>query len=312
MKRYDVLAIGELNVDMILTGLKTLPELGREIIAENCSLVLGSSTAICASGIAKLGLKTGFVSKVGRDMYGEIALEGLRKNGVDTENVRIDDNIKTGITIALNVNRDRALVTYMGSIDAMTVDDIDFELLHHTRHIHVGSFFLQHRLRPGLPKLFRVARELGVTTSLDCSWDETMNWDYGIHEVLKYTDIFFPNEGEALNITREDTVEKALEKLSQHARIVVIKLGPRGAIGKWGDLVVSQGTFDEMKPIDTTGAGDSFNAGFIYGFIKGFDFEKCMLYGNACGSISVTRIGGATACATLEEVNELISKGRLS
>ena len=194
----------------------------------------------------------------------------------------------------------------MGSIDALAFEDIDIELIRQAKHIHVGSFFLQHKLRPGLPKLFKIARDMGVTTSLDCSWDDTMNWDYGLLEVLKNTDIFFPNEGEALNITGEKTVEAAIEALSKYAKIVIVKLGPKGAIGKWDGEIIEQGTFDELKPIDTTGAGDSFNAGFIYGFVNGFDFKKCMTYGNACGSISVTRIGGATACATLKEVEELV------
>jgi len=307
MKKYDVLAIGELNVDMILTGLKSMPILGREIIAQSCSVVLGSSTAICASGVARLGLKTGFVGKIGNDRFGDVVMQSLVKNGIDVSKVVVDNSINTGITIALNKDKDRALVTYMGSIDALKFEDIDVELVKNARHIHVGSYFLQNNLRPKITKLFEIAQENGVTTSLDAGWDDTLDWNYGIFDALKHTDIFLPNEGEALNITKEDTVEKAVLVLAKYAKKVVIKCGTKGAIGKSGDLTINQGTFD-LKPIDTTGAGDSFNAGFIYGFLKGYDFEKSITIGNACGAISVTRIGGASSCATLQEVEELIKK----
>lgn len=308
MKKYDVLAIGELNVDMILTGLKSLPVIGREIIAQNCSLVLGSSTAICASGIARLGLKTGFRGKVGRDRFGDVVMESLAGNSIDTSNIIVDDSINTGVTVSLSMDKDRALVTYMGSIEAFGPEDVDVSLLNNVRHIHVGSFFLQHRLRPGLAKLFAAAGEKGVTTSLDAGWDDTANWDYGIFDVLRFTDIFFPNEGEALNITKKKDVKEAVDLLAQYAKTVVVKCGSKGAIGKRGNELLEAPTFSHLKPIDTTGAGDSFNAGFIYGFLNGFDFKECMTYGNACGSISVTRVGGASACATLDEVERLIKE----
>jgi sugar/nucleoside kinase (ribokinase family) len=306
MKKFDVLAIGELNVDLIVTGLKSMPVLGREIIVDGCSLTLGSSTAICACGIAKLGMKTGFHGKVGCDKFGDVVLESLKKYKIDTDSIIIDNQINTGITISLSMAKDRALVTYLGAIEELSFDDIDLNLIKNTRHIHVGSYFLQNRLREGLSKLFAFAREYGVTTSLDSGWDDTGNWDYGIHEVLKHTDIFLPNEVEALNITKAKNISEAINILSNYAKIVAVKCGPKGVVGKQGDLILEEVTFD-FEPVDTTGAGDSFNAGFIYGFLNGFGLEKCMKYGNACGSISVTRVGGASACASLDEVQKLVN-----
>ncbi len=310
MKKYDVLAIGELNVDLIMTGMKSMPVVGREIIAEGFDTVMGSSTAICACGISRLGLKTGFVGKTGRDSFGEVARKGLESYGISLDNVIIDDRIKTGVTVSLSTEKDRALITYLGSIDSMTLEDIDYSLLDQTRHIHIGSFFLQSRLRPGIARLFSEAGKRGVTTSLDAGWDDTMNWDYGIFDVLAFTDIFFPNETEALNITKKENTEDALNMLAEHCKTVVVKCGPKGAVAQKGSTLVRKGTYD-LKPVDTTGAGDSFNAGFIYGFIQGMELEECMNYGNACGSISVTRIGGAASCATLDEVRRLIKNGTL-
>lgn len=310
MKKFDVLAIGELNVDLIMTGMKSMPVAGREIIAEGFDAVMGSSTAICACGIARLGLKTGFVGKTGRDGFGEVVQKGLKDYGISLDHVITDDKIRTGITISLSTAKDRALITYLGSIDSLTLGDIDFSLLDQTRHIHIGSFFLQSRLRPGIAELFSEAKKRGVTTSLDAGWDDTMNWDYGIFEVLGYTDIFFPNETEALNITKKENTQDALDMLAKYCSTAVVKCGPRGAIAKRGGSMVRKGTYD-LKPIDTTGAGDSFNAGFIYAFINGMSLEECMDYGNACGSISVTRIGGAAACADLDEVKRLIKNNTL-
>ena len=310
MKKFDVLAIGELNVDLIMTGMKSMPVIGREVIADNFSVAMGSSTAICACGISRLGLKTGFIGKTGMDSFGEVVHNSLKDYGISLDHVIADEKINTGVTISLSTEKDRAMITYLGSIDSLTLEDIDLSLLEQTRHIHIGSFFLQSKLRPGIAKLYAEAQKRGVTTSLDAGWDESMNWDYGIFEVLWHTDIFFPNETEALNITKKENVEDALSVLSEYCTTVVVKCGPRGAVAKSGSTMVKKGTYD-LKPIDTTGAGDSFNAGFIYAFVCGRKLEECMDYGNACGSISVTRIGGAAACATIDEVENLIKSGKL-
>ncbi|MDF2986222.1 MAG: putative carbohydrate kinase [Eubacterium sp.] len=308
MKEFDLLSIGELNVDLILSGLQNMPVVGKEIIADDCSIVLGSSTAICSCGAAKLGLKTGFIGKLGNDSFSEIILKSLAGYGINLEHIIVDEGIKTGITVSLSTKKDRALVTYLGSIDTLSIDDFDLELINKAKHIHVGSYFLQSKLRKGLPKLFSYARERGITTSLDSGWDETENWDYGIFEVLKQTDIFFPNEVEALNITKANSVEEAIDILSKYCGTAVVKLGPKGAVAKRGDSIVSRRPYD-VVPVDTTGAGDSFNAGFIFGFINRFDLSDCINYGNACGSISVTNKGGASACASIDQVVAMINRG---
>lgn len=312
MKSYDILAIGELNVDLILTGMSSLPQPGRELIAETCTLTMGSSTAICAAGMAGLGLKTAFFGKVGADDYGRLAADSLTGFGVDLRHLVVDEAIQTGITVSMSSkdNRDRALVTYLGAIDALRADEVPVELLAETRHIHVGSFFLQSALRPGLAKLFRTARQMGVTTSLDAGWDDTGNWDYGLRDVLEETDVFLPNESEATAITGLTDVEAAAHKLSQSCRICTVKCGGDGAIAaSAGQLYRAKAYSTPVR--DTTGAGDSFNAGFLYGFLAGKSIEEALCYGNACGSLSVARIGGASACPKLSEAERVIQTGRV-
>lgn len=308
MKPFDVTAIGELNADLVLSGLQSLPEAGREISVPNCSLTLGSSTAICAAGIARLGLRTAFLGKMGDDLFGETIWRELEKYGIDLSHVRMEPSLQTGLTVSLSTSRDRALVTYMGSIDSLHPADADPAVLDYTRHIHVGSYFLQKNLRSGLPALFSTAHTKGVTTSLDAGWDDTEQWDSGIRETLRQTDLFFPNEEEAMRITgKHDTGEAAME-LSKWCGTAVVKLGSHGATAARRGETFHCEAFRGLKVADTTGAGDSFNAGFLYAFLGGKDLMECLRFGNACGALSVTRQGGASSCASLQEVECLIRK----
>ncbi len=312
MKQFDVLAIGELNVDLILTGMSSLPIPGGERIAETCTLTMGSSTAICAAGMAGLGLRTAFAGKVGQDGYGQLASDTLASYGVDLSHLIVDPAIQTGITVSMSAkdNSDRAMVTYLGAINALRAEEISPALFEKTRHIHVGSFFLQSALRPGLADLFRAAHRAGVTTSLDAGWDDTGVWDYGLHDVLKETDVFLPNELEAAAITGKKDVAEAAKTLSEWCRICTVKCGGDGAVSASAGQVYRAATY--AAPVrDTTGAGDSFNAGFLYAFLAGKSIEEALCYGNACGSLSVARLGGASSCPKLHEAEAVIRNGRV-
>ena len=312
MKKYDVLAIGELNVDLILTGLSSPPVPGRELIAETCTLTMGSSTAICAAGLAALGLKTAFAGKVGQDGYGTLAAETLASYGVDLSHLIVDTDIQTGITVSMSAknNTDRAMVTYLGAISALRAEEIGSDLLEETRHIHVGSFFLQSALRPGLARLFERAHELGVTTSLDAGWDDSLVWDYGLWDVLRHTDVFLPNELEAAAIAKQEDIRQAALMFSERCRICAVKCGKKGAVSATGGKIYEAETY-EAPVRDTTGAGDSFNAGFLCAFLSGLSIEEALCYGNACGSLSVARIGGASSCPTRAEAERVIRLGRV-
>ena len=310
-KDYDILAFGELNLDLLITGLESMPVPGREVIAKGASLVLGSSTAICAAGMARLGLKTAMCSLVGDDDFGKKAIGFLEEYGVDTRHVTVDGDTQTGLTISLSSPSDRALVTHLGAIAETTTDNIDCDLLSRTRHIHVGSYFLQEKLRPGLPKLFAEARERGVTTSLDAGWDDTGCWEYNIKDTLAHTDVFFPNESEAMAITGKSTPESALFALADMCGIAVVKCGRQGAWLRHGGESLFAESYVVTNVADTTGAGDSFNAGFLYAYLSGFGLMQCLRYGHACAAVSVTRIGGASGCATLDEAETVLESGRV-
>lgn len=307
------MAIGELNADLILQGLATVPVLGREILCENSDLQLGSSTAICACVMASLGLDTGFVGHLGTDTWGSVCETYLNRYGVDTSHVLRDESLRTGLTVSLSCGHDRALVTHQGdTIDCLTADKLPAQPWDEFRHIHIGAFFLQTKLAAGLPAFLTEAKSHGMTLSLDAGWQESQDWDNGLSKVLPYIDVFFPNESEACGIGGSDDVRQAARRV--HAMMedgtIVVKRGSQGALAVCGDEIIEQGAY-ETTVIDTTGAGDSFNAGFLYAYLHNKGLAECLNYGNAAGAVSVTRMGGTSQCPTLPEVEQCIRLGRV-
>jgi len=304
-----MLVVGELNVDVIVSGLPTLPVLGRELLCEDFQMALGSSSAICASWLAALGARVDFWGKLGCDFYGDFMVSELERRGIGTKGIIRDSGIRTGVTVSLTYHQDRALFTYLGSIAALCLDDLDLSLVARYDHLHSASIFLQQGLRPGLPALYRAAKEAGLTTSLDSGWDPEERWGYDIFALLSYVDFFLLNEVEALHFTGLNTVEEAAKELSHYAGTVVVKLGRKGALARAGRQEWKASGF-EVEVVDTTGAGDAFNAGFLYAHIvEGRPIPEALRFANACGAIAVTTIGGAIAPPSAAAIDAFI-KGR--
>jgi sugar/nucleoside kinase (ribokinase family) len=303
-----VLVVGELNVDMIVSGLDSFPRLAQEIIAADLQMVLGSSSAICAAGLARLGAEVDFLGKVGNDYFGDLVTGGLRELGVGTRYVIRDPAVRTGITISLTYAQDRALVTYLGSIAALRLTDIQTSILKACDHLHVGSYFLQKGLQPELHDLFDMAHRTGLTTSLDTGWDPEEKWGGDkLLEVLALVDVFFPNEEEACAIAGASNAELALRELDQRAMLVVLKQGAEGAMALHAGEIVRSPSF-KVDVVDTTGAGDSFDAGFLFAHIvQGQPLEDALRFANACGALSTTAYGGTAAQPTLQQVLEMLS-----
>jgi sugar/nucleoside kinase (ribokinase family) len=292
MANSRVLVIGELNVDVVVTGLDEPPRMGSEILAADCSLTLGSASAIFASGLAKLGLQVTFVSQVGADYLGRFCLNELRAAGVSTRNVSRDKRIRTGVTVALSTDRDRALVTYPGAIASFTYDHLRRSMLKTHRHLHMSSYFLQTGLRPAFARIFRQARAQGLSTSFDPNSDPKNAWAPEINDVLDNTSILFLNEFEALQLTKAKDVLTALRILGRKVPCAVIKLGSKGSVAISDGKTVSADGF-QVDAIDTTGAGDSFAAGFVAASLRGKSLFECLRAGNACGALSTLGLGGS-------------------
>src|SRR5690349_4151477 len=232
-----ILVIGELNVDIVATGLRSAPEMGTEILAENCELTLGSASAIFAAGMAKLGHEVTFFSHVGQDYFGDFCLRTLKQLGVSTRHVIRKAEEKTGVTIALSGKRDRALVTYAGAVATFKADSINETVMSKHDHLHLTSYYLQTGLRPSFARLLRQAKAAGLTTSFDPNSDPHDKWDPKIDSVLKHTDVLFLNEREAKRLTRTNSLNGALKTLGAKVNCAVVKRGARGATAIQNELL---------------------------------------------------------------------------
>jgi sugar/nucleoside kinase (ribokinase family) len=298
--KVDLLVIGEINPDLILQGQDVTPAFGQaEKLVENAALTIGSSSVIFACGAARLGLKIAFVGIVGDDVFGHYMLSEMQEHGIDTANCIVSKQETTGFSVILSQPHDRAILTYAGSMASLRYEDIDQDLFKHAKHLHLGSFFMLKSLQKDVPKLFSSAKAAGLTTSIDTNYDPLETWDSGLHRVLEHTDVFLPNETEALRITKQATLETALKQLSDIPTLAV-KLGSKGGLARQKDKAVTAEPL-EVNVLDTTGAGDTFDAGFLYGYLNQWTLEKSLQLACVCGSLSTQGVGGTAAQPTLEE-----------
>jgi sugar/nucleoside kinase (ribokinase family) len=301
-KQYDVITFGDLCVDLIVSGGDIVPRFGQvEQIVARYDLEMGGSCSIFACQAAKLGLRVGILGRVGDDDFGQLILRRLEESGVDTQHVVIDPDLKTGLGIALCQDDDRAILTYMGSIDVLRPTDVTEAFLSSARHLHYGSFFLHTGLRPQAEEIVEQARALGLTVSLDTNWDPEERWDLG--EVLSKVDLFMPNEQEALHITGCSDLQQAVDRLrALGIPMFSIKQGAKGAVA----YDAAQRYACTVTPVppggDSVGAGDSFDAGFLAGWLRGLSIPQCLAIGCQCGRGVASATGGLAGQPVWQEV----------
>jgi sugar/nucleoside kinase (ribokinase family) len=297
---FDLLVLGDANPDLIVRG-GEFPEFGQvEKLVDQAYLAIGGSGAIAACGAARLGLRVAFAGVVGDDVFGRFMLDALAGRGVETRGILTDPSRPTGLSVVLSRGNDRAILTAPGTIADLRSDIVEADLLRDSRHVHVSSYFLQRRLRSDLPALFDEAHAAGATTSVDPNWDPAGEWDGGLLSLLSVTDCFFPNSAEARAITGVDDVDVAAGALAERGTVVAVKFGQGGGLAMVGGEVVRSESIP-TDVIDTTGAGDSFDVGFLAARLKGWPLARCLQVAVACGSLSTRSAGGTDAQPTMEE-----------
>lgn len=307
-KQFDVVTALDVCMDLLVNLGTRIPQFGqKEQMVEDFHISLGGSAGIFASQCAKLGLKTAGIGTTGDDLLGRMFYQEFACTGVCMEAVRIDKREKTGVGIALNqANGDRAILTYTGTIGKINQQDF-YKFASDTKHLHIASWYLLKRIQKTYFDILPELKRQDVTVSLDTNWDPEERWGDGLEQLFPYVDILFANEQELLAISKENTLDKTVEKMQQKIPLVVLKMGERGArayeCGREYKVV------GEPKiPVDTVGAGDSFDAGFVYGFLHGKSVEECMKIGCFCGGESVTEPGGIKGQPVLEEVERQFIK----
>ena len=309
MKKFDIIALGELNVDLLLNRIDGFPVLGKEIIAGDMLLTLGSSTAIFAANAASLGSRVAFLGMIGKDNFGTLVKDSLIRRGVDTSYLVEIDTEATGITVVLNYGNDRANVTYPGAMNLLGAKDVDPEVIEMAGHVHISSIFLQERLQKDLYEIVKLIKNRGVTVSIDPQWDPAEKWDLDYRKILPLVDVFLPNEQELKCLTGKESIDDALSEIEPYINAAVIKMGTQGSL-----LITKQGHRRQIKAflntqvVDAIGAGVSFNAGFLSAYVKGKDLEYCQYLGNLAGAVNTTAAGGTGAFVSKEKIIDAAEK----
>lgn len=300
-----VLFIGEINVDIIMGGLESFPVRDREISCSSFELTIGSSTAICSCAYASLGGDASFLGLAGEDEYGDYMVSGMKGFGINTDLIMRTSKVKTGVTVNLIHEGSRTQVTYPGTIAEFGTGYIDLSVIKGFDHIHLAGLYLQENFLPGVEAVLEYAREQGIGTSLDPQWDESEQWRY-MDKWMPALDYLFVNEDEALSITGASNPEQACRDLGSLTACPIVKTGSAGAIFWTGDRVLKVPGL-KTEVLDTTGAGDSFDAGFMYAVLEmGMGHEEAVLFANASGARSCGFAGGVNARSSARQVLDFL------
>lgn len=300
MKSWDVLTLFDACVDMVVDLGDLQVEFDqKEKLVKSARVMLGGSCCIFASQCAKLGLRTTGIGLVGRDAFGAVVFNGLKSAGVNTDYIREDESVSTAVGIALNRGEDRAILTDSESICRLGAEGLTDELLKSARHLHIGSYYLLTGLQKDIPEIVRRAKAFGLSVSLDTNWDPEEKWELP-PEILENVDYFLPNQAEIQWITG-----KKLPEAARLACQAAVKAGGKGA-----ELYVKGRRLSMPPPttevVDTIGAGDSFDAGFIWARLQGLDDENTLKSALFCGSMNTRSAGGCSGQANLQEIQSYL------
>jgi sugar/nucleoside kinase (ribokinase family) len=300
MRDLDLLVVGDCNPDLVLAGREVRPRFGQgETWVEHADLVVGGTSSITACGAARLGLRTALAAVVGDDVLGRFMLTELEARGVDPAGCVVDGSTPTGLSAVLVEPGDRATLTYRGTIGALRSAMVPDALLARTRHVHTGGWYLQ-GAADALGDILRRARAAGATTSLDPGADPDGAWNGGLRERLADVDHLLPNAAEACAIAGATDVEEAAARLASLCGSVLVKCGADGVIAAAAGSVHRAPAL-AVQVVDTIGAGDSTDAGWLMGILSGWPVERAAALAAACGSLSTRARGGTAAQPTLEE-----------
>ncbi len=300
-----VLVVGDANPDLVLSG-DVVPRFGQaEQLLDEAALVIGGSSSITAHGLARLGRPVSLVAAVGDDHFGAFLTDRLGDAGVDVRQVAVRPDLPTGLTVALNRGDDRAMLTLTGALDSLTASDLDRALdalqAEGLRHVHVGSLFLLPSLAAILPEFLARAQASGLTTSLDTNDDPAGRWD-GVDVLLPHLDVLLPNRAEAIALGRQADARRAAAALAAQGPLVVVKDGPAGGFAVSSDGSVTESAGRAVRVVDTTGAGDTFDAAFLDAWLDHVPLADALARAVAAGASSVGSVGGTAGQPTREQL----------
>ena len=283
MGSYDVLMFGGYFCDLIITGLPELPRLGQDLFGTGMGLHAGG-TFNTVRALHRLGMRVGWVCDFGDDLFSQFVLSEIRQEGVDDSLFRFHDHPVRWFSLAFSFAGDRGFISYIDPVEPY--DPVPYILEHRPRCVLIGAL----EYGPAMRALVEAARRVEALVCMDCQATPATLDTPGVAETLRSIDIFLPNASEAEQLTGAANAEQAAEILSTLVPLVVIKMGPQGALARTQDCMVRSPAL-EVEVVDTTGAGDCFNAGFLYSHLKGQPLDISLRTGNICGGLSTTASG---------------------
>lgn len=307
----DVTCIGVICADVIAKPVDSIPERGKLNLVNQLELHTGGCATNTAIDLAKIGIDTAIIGKIGKDGFGDFIYNTLKGNGVDVRGLKREEGLNTSASVVLvSGDGERTFLHCLGSNASFTENDVDFDVIKESKILFVAGALLMPAF-DGEPasRVLKISRDMGVCTILDTAWDSTGRWIKTIKPCLPYVDFFMPSEDEARMLSgKEDPEEMADVFLEMGTRCVIIKLGSRGCFIK-NDREKHLIPSFAVDAVDATGAGDSFVAGFITGLIKGWDLRKCGIFANAVGAHCVMAMGASNGIKPFDDIVEFI-KGR--
>ncbi|HZU86113.1 MAG TPA: carbohydrate kinase family protein [Anaerolineaceae bacterium] len=299
MTGIDVLVLGDYFCDLIITGLSDVPRLGADLFGESMEIVPGGAY-ILTTALHRLGMNVRWRSVLGNDLFSKFVREEAVREGLDTSCFQSLEQPFRSLSVSFSFSHDRGFISYTDP----HVNELPFALVEelHPRWVVNAPF-------DGSPESLRFVDFIhhhGGRVYTDCQYTSSTLAQPGLTEMLSAVDIFAPNVSEARQLTGETELALVAVHLARFCPLVIIKCGGEGAYAQSGNQVWRSPAL-KVNVVDTTGAGDSFNAGFLAAYLRNEPIETCLRYGNICGGLSVTRRGGASAAPTLQQLEAVLA-----
>jgi sugar/nucleoside kinase (ribokinase family) len=304
----ELMMAGEFFFDLIFHHLPRLPRLGEELKTDNFALALGGGAVTTALTLTRLGRRVELASAVGDTVLDSFALSELRRGKVNTRSVRQEKGSMGAITVAVSLQRDRYFLTYMGANMVLERHLLSAPLRRRfgrARHVHFG---LSPRRWEPFVHLVGWLRGRGVSTSWDLGWNPQAAREPAFRRLCGFLDVAFYNRDEALRYSGAANPQAALERLGRTGQCVVIKLGAKGALAIGPDGRARMASAHKVRAIETTGAGDAFNGGFLHAWVSGSELSECLRAGNICGALSTRVPGGSAGTPSRAELAQLLRR----
>jgi len=308
---FNVACTGILVADVIARTVDKLPDKGKLDVVNKIELFTGGCAVNAAIAMSRLGMKVALIGKVGNDGFGSFISNSLQKENIDISGLVVDNNINTSASVVtVDSTGERTFLHSIGANGQFTVDDINLDIIRNSKIVFVAGTMLMPKFDgKQCAGFLQTARKMGCITALDTAWDSTGRWMEVLEPCLEHIDLFMPSLEEAVMLSNEKDPDRIANAfLSYGVKTVVIKMGKKGCFIKTPQEQHIVPTFTKYKAVDTTGAGDSFAAGFLTGFSKGWSLYKCGVLGNAVGTYCVMSAGASTGIRSFEETMDFIKK----